>query len=140
MVEDNLEVTIKELQKKIDHDEEQAYSKTVIREYRNPTNFGVLKHPDAVGVIKGSCGDTLKIYLKIRKGKITDARFWTDGCGATLASGNMLLRMIKGKTLQEANTITNTKLIEALERLPQEHYHCALLAVNTLHAAVKQYI
>jgi len=139
MVEDKLEETIKELQKKIEYDEEKTYSKVVIREYRNPTNFGILEHPDAVGVIKGPCGDTMKITLKIINGKIQDARFWTDGCGATLASGNMLTRMIKGKTLQEANSVTNTQLDDSLGGLPKEHSHCALLAVNTLHKTVEQY-
>jgi len=139
MVENELEETIKELQKKIEYDEEQTYSKTVIREYRNPTYFGVLKQPDAVGILKGPCGDTMKIYLKINRRIIEDGRFWTDGCGATLASGNMLIKMIKGKSLQQANTITNTKLIDALESLPPQHHHCALLAVNTLHTAIQNY-
>ncbi len=139
MAEDELEKTIKELQKKIDDDEEQTYSQVVMREYRNLTYFGILEHPDAVGVIKGPCGDTMKITLKIVNGKIQDARFWADGCGATLASGNMLIKIIKGKKIQEANTVTKTKLIDALEGLPQEHNHCALLAVNTMHKAIKNY-
>jgi nitrogen fixation NifU-like protein len=139
MVEDELAKTIKEIQKKIDYDEEQTYSKVVIKEYRNPINFGVLEYPDAVGVLKGTCGDTMKIFLKIVNGKIQDARFWTDGCGATLASGNMLIKMIKGKTLQKANTVTKTKLVDTLGGLPKEHSHCARLAVNTLHRAVEQY-
>lgn len=139
MVENELEETIKQLQKKIEYDEEQTYSKTVIREYRNPTYFGVLRQPDAVGILKGPCGDTMKIYLKIKAGKIKDARFWTDGCGATIASGNMLMKMIKGKSLPEATSITDTKLIKSLERLPREHHHCALLAVNTLHKANQNY-
>jgi nitrogen fixation NifU-like protein len=139
MAEDELENIIKELQKQINDDEERTYSNVVIREYRNPTNFGILEHPDAVGVIKGPCGDTMKITLKIVNGGIQDAMFWTDGCGATLASGNMLIKMIKGKKIQEANTVTKTKLIDALESLPQEHDHCALLAVNTLHKAIKNY-
>jgi len=139
MVEDNFMKMIRELQKKIEYDEEQMYSKVVIREYHNPINFGVLEHPDAVGVIKGPCGDTMKITLKIINGKIQDARFWTDGCGATLASGNMLIKMIKGKTLREAGTMTNTKLIDALEGLPQEHDHCALLAMNTLRKTIRNY-
>lgn len=139
MVENELEETLKQLQKKIEYDEEQTYSKTVIREYRNPTYFGVLRQPDAVGILKGPCGDTMKIYLKIKAGNIKDARFWTDGCGATLASGNMLMKMIKGKSLTEATIITDTKLIEALESLPREHHHCALLAVNTLHKTIIHY-
>ena len=140
MVEDELVKTIKKLQKKIDYDEEQTYSKVVIREYHNPTNFGVLEHPDAVGVIKGPCGDTMKITLKIVNGKIQDARFWTDGCGATLACGNMLTKMIKGKTPVEAIDISQEDLIIALDGLPENHSHCAKLSVNTLRKAIKNYL
>ena len=80
MTEDDLEKLLEELQQKIEYDEEETYSKVVIEEYRNPSNFGVLKNPDALGEIKGPCGDTMKIGLKIKDLKITDARFWTDGC------------------------------------------------------------
>jgi nitrogen fixation protein NifU and related proteins len=139
MDKDQLDVLAKELQKKIQDDEEKTYSKTVIREYRNPTKFGILSQPDAIGVIKGSCEDTMKITLRIAHGKIHDARFWTDGCGATLASGNRLLKMIIGKTPQHARGITETQLVEALGGLPQAHLHCALLAVNTLRQALKTY-
>jgi len=139
MFEDDFVKMVKKLQKKIEYDEEQTYSKAVIKEYRNPINFGVLEHPNAVGVIKGPCSDTMKITLKIENGKIKDARFWTDGCGATLAAGNMLIKMVKGKTLQEANNVNPKQLIDTLEGLPKEHSHCALLAVNTLHKSIENY-
>lgn len=140
MVEDELEKTIKDLQKKIDDDEEQMYSKVVIREYRNPINFGILEHPDTVGVIKGPCGDTMKITLKIQNGKIQDARFWTDGCGATLACGNMLMKMIKIKSLLEVMSISQEDLLNALDGLPENHSHCAKLSLNTLHKAIIMYL
>jgi len=139
MVEDELETTIKKLQKKIDDDEEQTYSKVVIREYRNPANFGVLKHPNAVGIIKGPCGDTMKISIEVIDGQIQDARFWTDGCGATLACGNMLTKTIIGKTLRAANKVNSKQLLDDLDGLPKEHDHCALLAVNALHEAINNY-
>ena len=140
MVEDKLEETIKELQKKIEYDEEKTYSKVVIKEYRNPTNFGILKHPDSIGVIKGPCGDTMKITLKMANGKILDARFWTDGCGATVACGNKLTKMIKGKTPSKALKISCEDLINNLEGLPKEHSHCAKLAVITLHKALENQV
>jgi nitrogen fixation NifU-like protein len=139
MAEDSLENMVKKIQKKIELEEEKTYSKVVIREYRNPINFGVLEHPDAVGVLKGPCGDTMKITLKIVNGKIQDARFWTDGCGGSIACGNMLTKMIKGKTPFEAIDITQKDLINKLDGLPKEHSHCALLAVKTLHKTVEQY-
>lgn len=139
MVDDELVKIIKEIQRKIDYDEEQTYSKVVIREYRNPGNFGVLEHSDAVGVTKGPCGDTMKITLKVENGIIKDARFWTDGCGATLACGNKLTKMIKSKTPTDAATISQQDLINALESLPKKHFHCARLSVITLREAINDY-
>jgi nitrogen fixation NifU-like protein len=140
MVEDELLKTIKELQKKIEYDEEKTYSKIVIREFRNPTNFGVIENPDADGTIKGSCGDTMKITLKIVKGKIQDARFWTDGCGATLGCGNMLTKMIIGKTPRETLEISQWDLITNLDGLPKEYSHCAKLTVITLNKALEKHV
>jgi len=136
---DDFEKWLTELQRKIEYEEEQTYSKTVVCEYRNPSNFGVIQNSDAVGEIKGPCGDTMKITLEIKKDRIIKANFWTDGCGATIACGSILTKMIKDKTLLEANDITNTQLIEALESLPIEHHHCTILAINTLQKAIKNY-
>ncbi|MBN2602854.1 MAG: iron-sulfur cluster assembly scaffold protein [Candidatus Thermoplasmatota archaeon] len=139
MIDDDFVKMVIELQKKIEYDEEKTYSKIVINEYRNPTNFGVIENPDAVGIIKGPCGDTMKITLKIAEDIIQEARFWTDGCGATLAAGNMITKMAKGKKLQDADNINSIQILDALDGLPKEHNHCALLAVNTLHKAIKIY-
>ena len=128
---------LEELQRKIEYEEEQTYSKVVIREYRNPSNFGVLDNPDIEGEIKGSCGDTMKISLRIKTNRVQDVRFWTDGCGATIACGSMLTKMIKGKTIEEAAKLTSEELTAAMEDLPKEHLHCAKLAVDTLQEALK---
>ncbi len=137
MNDDDFEKLLEELQRKIEYEEEETYSKVVIREYRNPSNFGVIENPDALGEVKGPCGDTMKISLRIEDRKIRDACFWTDGCGATIACGSMLTKMIKGKTIEEASDITSEKLTKALEGLPKEHMHCSRLAVNTLRKAIK---
>ena len=139
MTDDDFVKMLEELQRKIEYGEEQTYSKVVIRGYRNPSNFGVLGNPDAFGKIKGQCGDTMKLSLKIEKLKIKQAFFWTDGCGATIACGSILTKIIKGKTLKEANDISNLLLLEALGGLPIEHHHCTILAINTLQKAIKNY-
>ena len=128
---------IKNLQTKIDLIEEKVYSKKVINEYKNPTNFGVITNPDAFGMIKGSCGDTMKITLNVKNKKIIKGLFWTDGCGATIACGNMLMKMIKDKKIDEISSISKNDLIEILDGLPKEHLHCAKLAVDTLKDALK---
>jgi len=139
MVDDDFVKMIKELQKKIEYEEGKIYSEAVIDEYRNPNHFGVLKNPDAMAQIKGPCGDTMKFSLKIKNEVIEDAFFWTDGCGATIASGNMLTKIILGKNLKEANTVTSKQLISTLDGLPKENVHCAVLAVNTLRKSIENY-
>jgi nitrogen fixation NifU-like protein len=81
----------------------------------------------------------MRIDLKIKDDIISDARFWTDGCGATIACGSILTKMIKGKTINEAKKLTNTNIIQALDGLPLEHQHCPVLAINTLQASIKKY-
>lgn len=137
---DSFEKIIKEIQRKIEYEEETEFSKKVINEYRNPSNFGVIDNPDAVGKTKGPCGDTMQIMLKIDNGKVTDVRFWTDGCGTSIACGSMLTKMIKGKTIEEIFTITSEKLNDELDGLPENHVHCTVLAVNTLKKTIEKLI
>ena len=138
MRNDELERLLEELQRKVEYEEEQTYSEVVISEFRNPSNFGVIEKPDAIGEIKGPCGDTMKFTLNIKNGRIINARFWTDGCGATIACGSMLTKMIKGKSINEITGITEEQLITALDGLPEDHIHCSTLAVNTLQKAIKK--
>jgi nitrogen fixation NifU-like protein len=139
MTEDEFVKLLEKLQQKIENEEEETYSKIVIREYRNPSNFGVLANPNAVGEIKGPCGDTMKITLYINDDKIVKANFWTDGCGSTIACGSMLTKIIKGKTLKEAKSFSTSQLLKNLEGLPKDHYHCTVLAINTLKKAIKNH-
>jgi nitrogen fixation NifU-like protein len=137
--EKDLEKLIEELQEKIENDEEADFSKKMIHEYRNPSNFGVLENPDAIGKIKGPCGDTMEIMLKIKNNRITSIRFLTDGCGTSIACGSMLTKIVKDKTLDEVELITSQDLNRALEGLPEDHVHCTILAVNTLRKALNNY-
>ena len=139
MSDDDFVDLLEELQRKIEYQEEEIYSKIVINEFRNPSNFGVMDDANAVGEIKGPCGDTMKITLDIKNGRILKACFWTDGCGPTIACGSMLTKIIKDKTLKESYDLSSSQLLEALDGLPIGHHHCTVLAVNTLHKAIKNY-
>ena len=139
MTDKSFEKTAKELQNKIDESEEAEFSSKVIQEYRNPTHFGLLKNPTTHGIIKGPCGDTMKIMLHIENQHITDASFWTDGCGPTIACGSLLAKTIIGKSIDEAKKISPEYLLRLLGGLPKDHVHCSKLTVNTLHQAISQY-
>ena len=139
MTEDDLSNFVKEIQNKIKKSEKKIFSKKVIDEYNNPVNFGTFKRPDSKAEITGPCGDKMKIELKINDDKIINARFWTDGCGATIACGSMLTKMIIGKTLKELNNINCYDLLDALDGLPIEHTHCSILTINTLYQAIQKF-
>lgn len=139
MSTNDFETLIKQLQQKITQKEQQTYSKKVISEYQNPSNFGVLKKPTTTGVIHGPCGDSIKITLTITKGIIQQAKFWTDGCGATLACGSMITKMITAKTINQALNYTMEDIIKNLDGLPKNHTHCATLAIRSLHNALEKY-
>ncbi|MEW5872570.1 MAG: P-loop NTPase [Chloroflexota bacterium] len=100
-------------------------------------NLGSLDHPDASARITGWCGDSMQIDLRLAGEAIQEARFTTDGCKATIACGCMITRMVHAKTLAEAQRITPQDLLAALGGLPEDHEHCAELAVNTLRQAIK---
>lgn len=98
-----------------------------------------MSEPDACAVVRGWCGDTMEIYVKVDNGMIAEVTFMTDGCGPTVACGSMLISMARGLPLDEAQRISPDDLLEALGGLPEESVHCAQLAVRTLHEAIANY-
>jgi nitrogen fixation NifU-like protein len=116
------------------------YSETAIEHSMNPRNLGELENADGFASVIGPCGDTMNIWLKVKDGAISDAGFLTDGCGTSIASGSMVTELAKGKSITEAHRISQKDVLDALGGLPEESQHCALLAANTLKAAIKDYL
>jgi len=116
------------------------YSAKAIDHAMNPRNLGVMENADVYATITGPCGDTIEIWLKIDDNIISKATFMTDGCGTSIASGSMVTELAKGRDIREAMTISQQDILDALDGLPEESNHCALLASNTLKAAVREYI
>lgn len=121
-------------------DVRKAYSEKVIDHAMNPRNVGEIPDADGYGSAIGSCNDSMEIWLRVRGGQITEARFWTEGCAETIATGSALTEMARGKSPLEALRITPEDVIAALDGLPPENQHCAVLAVNSLREAIKNYL
>ena len=131
---------VNQMQEEIIDDMRKVYSEEVIELFLHPKNTGVIKNADGYGKFTGPCGDTMEIYLKMKDGRIYDAKFTTDGCGTTLACGSTITSLSKGKTIPGAMHITSRDILNKLGGLPDAHVHCSVLAANTLKKAIKNYL
>jgi nitrogen fixation NifU-like protein len=116
------------------------YSQTVIDHAMNPRNVGNTEAADGYASVTGPCGDTMDIWLKVKDDTIVKATFMTDGCGTTIAAGSMVTELAKDNSISQALRTSQEDVLSALDGLPEESKHCVLLAVNTLKAAVKDYL
>ena len=118
-----------------------SYSAQVIDHYENPRNVGKFDIDDTVGtgmVGAPACGDVMKLQIKVESGIIVDARFKTYGCGSAIASSSLITEQVKGKTLDQAQQITNSDIAEQLT-LPPVKIHCSILAEDAIKAAIEDY-
>jgi len=129
-----------EMQASIIEDTQKIYSEKVIDKRISPTRMGEMKQPQGYGKVKGPCGDTIKIFLRIHDERITDARFVADGCATTIAAGSMACELVIGKDIKDAFKINKEVILENLGGLPEESSHCVLLASNTLKEALTDYL
>jgi nitrogen fixation NifU-like protein len=116
------------------------YNKNVMEHFRNPQNMGEMKNVDGEGMVGNpSCGDVMKVMIKVRGEKIEDIKFQTFGCAAAIASSSMLTVLAKGKNLDDAKKITNKDVSLALGELPPIKEHCSNLAADALRKAIENY-
>lgn len=116
------------------------YSEKVMDHFEHPRNVGKLPDADGIGEVgNAKCGDIMRMYIKVKDNVITDVKFNTFGCGSAIATSSMATEMIKGKTLDEALTLSNKAVVEALDGLPAHKLHCSVLAEEAVRAAIKDY-
>ncbi|MDD6097053.1 MAG: Fe-S cluster assembly scaffold protein NifU [Anaerovoracaceae bacterium] len=116
------------------------YSDKVMDHFENPRNVGIIEDANGVGEVGNpTCGDIMKMYLKIEDDVIVDVKFKTFGCGSAIATSSMATELIKGKTITEALELTNKAVVEALDGLPARKIHCSVLAEDAIRMALKDY-
>ena len=114
------------------------YNEKVLKVFANPHNVGVIENADGEGVVGNpTCGDIMKITLKIENDVIVDAKFQTFGCTAAIATSSTATDMVIGKTVDEALKITNAQVVEELEGLPPQKLHCSVLAEEAIRKAIE---
>jgi nitrogen fixation NifU-like protein len=116
------------------------YSEKVMEHFQNPRNVGVIPDADGVGEVGNPvCGDMMAFYIKVKDNRLVDIKFQTFGCGAAIAVSSMVSEMAMGKTLEEAEQITNKSVAEELGGLPKNKLHCSNLGADALHKAIEDY-
>ncbi len=117
------------------------YSEKVMDHFSNPRNVGEIDNADGVGQVGNpTCGDVMKLTVKIEDDRVADVKFKTFGCGAAVATSSMVTEMVKGKTIEEALAISNKSVAEELDGLPPQKMHCSNLAADALHVAIDDYL
>ena len=118
-----------------------VYSEKVMDHFMHPRNVGEIEDPDDVGE-EGNpiCGDMMTFYIKVKDNRLDDIKFKTFGCGAAIAVSSMVSEMAKGKTLEEAMSITPRSVADKLEGLPKQKFHCSNLGAQALNKAIQDYL
>ena len=123
----------------------QAYSKKVMDLFQHPKNMGEIRNPDGVGKVGNPvCGDVLWMYIRVRKNRegkeyIKDIKVKTFGCVSAIATSSAITEMAKGKTLEEAEKISNMDIVDLVGGLPPQKVHCSVLAADALRKAIEDY-
>ena len=116
------------------------YNEKVMEAFQHPQNVGEVEDYDGIGTVGNAvCGDIMQITIKVKDGKIADAKFKTFGCAAAVATSSTATQMIIGMTLDEALKVTNAKVIEVLGELPPQKIHCSVLAEEAIKKAIEDY-
>jgi nitrogen fixation NifU-like protein len=118
---------------------ESGYADKAIEYFQNQNNLGIIEGADHCTDLTGPCGDTMKITMNVKGDRIEDAKIQVMGCPGAVASGSAAVAFAKGKTLDEAESLTLEELYRELEKMPEQKVHCARLAIKTLQKAVARY-
>ena len=117
-----------------------VYNETLIDHFMHPRNVGEIENSDAMATVGDpTCGDFIRVYLKVEAGKISAFKFLTQGCPGAISTSSIATELAVGKTLEEALKLTDNDVIHAAGGIPARKAHCSLLAIKGLHQAILNY-
>jgi nitrogen fixation protein NifU and related proteins len=140
MSQDELDNFVEKMQARIFEETREDYGEIAFNRWLNPKYMGPMENPDGYARVTGSCGDTMKIFLRFENDKVVDASFQTDGCGTSAICGSFAAELAMGKTPVELIEITGEEILKTLGRFPKEDEHCSFLAAGTLQEALNDYM
>lgn len=116
------------------------YNETVLDHFQNPRNAGDIHNADGIGSVSNpSCGDVMKVYIKVADGRLVDVKCKTFGCAAAIACSSIASELVMGRTIKEAFNLTREEVAKALNGLPPEKMACSNLAPDAIRAAIEDY-
>jgi len=137
---DRIDDFISGLQERIFEETRAAYGEVGFQRWRKPLYTGAMDNADGYGRLKGTCGDTMQIFLKFEKERVKAATYLTDGCGSSAVCGSLAAELSLGKTPDELMDFSGEKILVVLGVFPEEDQHCAFLAAETVQDAVEDYM
>lgn len=136
----NFDQAVEKIQQDILDEIKSQYSEKVVEFLMHPKNVGKIEYPNGHAKLRGICGDSIEIFLKIDDDNIIDAKFLPEGCGEIVVCGCAVTELVIGKSVEDVLKISPYNVIQFLGGLPEASIHCAILSVNTLHAAIARYL
>ncbi len=137
---DGLDAFLDGLQDRMDDEALRRYGADGYRRWREGVNFARMENPSCSGKVTGSCGDTIEMFLLVENGRVTDASFFTDGCGSSMVCGSLAADLCRGASLDEAADIDPRRILSLLGDLPDHDKHCATLAAAAARQAVHDWM
>jgi nitrogen fixation NifU-like protein len=139
-VEEDFDIFAKGLQHRMLEETRKAYGPVAFERWLKPLYVGTIDRPDGYARVSGSYGDTMEIFLRFGGGRVKEATFQTNGCGAGIVCGSITAELSIGKNPDELTKITGETILKILGDLPKEDRHCAFLAAKTLQETLENYL
>ena len=140
MNDEQFNALVDSIQEKVFDDARGAYGEDGFDRWRNPKFHGRMDNPDSQGRIKGSCGDTMEMYLKIEGDRVVDASYTTDGCGSSNVAGSFAAELAIGKDIEQIFDLTGEDVLKRIGQFPEKEEHCAYLAIKTVQDALNNFM